>query len=295
MNAGIQQVRDFWNENPCGSKTVDAPIMSREFFLDYERKRYESEPYIRKLLAADDVKDKRVVEIGCGMGTDGVQLARAGGRYLGVDLTPMGARLTQTNLQQRGLAGAAINASAEQLPLADSSVDFIYSHGVLHHTPDIDRAVAEVRRVLRPGGRIHLMLYHRHSYNFYVSILVLRRLGAVLLRMPGGLGLVHRLTGESLENLEVHRARLCAEGFRYLFGADWLNRNTDGALNPLARVYTRKSARDLLAGFSDFQFRVANINKRHLPIVGRLLPRSLEQWLGRTMGWHLHIFAVRTP
>jgi SAM-dependent methyltransferase len=293
MTTHLEHVRDFWNENPCGSKTVDAPFMSPEFFFDYERKRYETEPYIREFLAADDVRGKRVVEIGCGMGTDGVQLAKAGADYLGVDLTPMAAKLTHTNFSVRGLPGRVVNASVERLPLADGSVDFVYSHGVIHHTPDIERAVSEIRRVLRPGGRIHLMLYHRHSYNYYVSILLLRRLGALLLLAPGGVGLARRLTGEPVENLEIHKTRLKSQGIGYLFGPQWLSYNTDGAQSPLARVYSRGGAKELLQGFAEFQFRVANINKRHLPIVGSFLPRAIEAWLGRSMGWHLHIFAVR--
>lgn len=295
MTVEIEQVRTFWNENPCGSKTVDAPMMSREFFLDYERQRYATEPYILEFLGRDDVRGKRVVEIGCGMGTDGVQLVRAGADYTGVDLTPMGALLTRTNLGMRGLRGTTVNASAERLPFADASVDFIYSHGVLHHTPDIDRAVAEIRRVLKPGGRIHLMLYHRRSYNYYVSILVLRRLGALLLLAPGGVPLAHRLTGEPVENLEVHKTRLRTDGLRSLFGPEWLNHNTDGAESPLARVYTRRTAQALLQGFSKGEFGIANINKRHLPLIGKHLPRAVEAWLGRFFGWHLHVFAMRMP
>lgn len=290
----LRNVADFWNDAPCGANTVRAPFMTPAFLLDYERQRYETEPYIRELLARDDVRGKQVVEIGCGMGTDGAELARAGARYIGVDLTPMGTLLTLRNLRIRKLNGSTVNASAEDLPFGDESMDFVYSHGVLHHTPDIERAVAELRRVLKPGGRIHLMLYHKSSYNYWISIGILRRLGALFLLVPGGVRLAHRLTNEPVENLEIHKSRLREQGLGYLFGPDWLSRNTDGAQSPLARVYSRKSARELLKGFSQFVFRVENINKRHIPIVGKLLPNAIERWLGRRFGWHLHIFAVRT-
>ena len=95
-------------------------------------------------------------------------------------------------------------ADAENLEFADDSFDLVYSHGVLHHTPDTEGAVREIYRVLRPGGRAVVMLYHRDSYNYRVNISVLRRAGAQLLRWDAGISLVHRLTGESVESLRQH-------------------------------------------------------------------------------------------
>jgi len=89
-----------------------------------------------------DVRGKRVVEIACGIGTDGVQFARAGAEYIGVDLTPMGSALTYQNLAFRGLTAHTLVGSVEHLPLGDASVDLIHSHGVIHHTPDIEKAYA---------------------------------------------------------------------------------------------------------------------------------------------------------
>ena len=227
------------------------------------------------------------------MGTDGVQFARAGAKYVGVDLTPAGAALTYQNLALRGLPACAFVGSAETLPLADASVDLIYSHGVIHHTPSTEKAIHENWRVLKPGGRLHLMVYHKNSYNYYVSIMLLRRLGAILLLLPGGLQLAHRLTGEPIENLQIHRRRLRHRGVRYLFGPEWLSRNTDGPNNPLSRVYTRRTAKLLLHMFGDLRFEVVNINKRHIPLIGSRLSVSTERKLASVMGWHLHIFAKK--
>jgi len=290
----LNEVLDFWNANPCGANAVGSPMMTPQFFAEYEQHRYKTEPYILDLLANDDVAGKRVIEVGCGIGTDGVQLVKKGARYLGIDLTPMGALLTRRNILTRGLSGATLNTSVEALPLADNSVDFVYSHGVIHHTPDIDRAVAELHRVLVPGGRIHLMVYNKNSFNYWISIGILRRLGALLLLLPGGVRFASWLSSEPVENLGIHRERFRSQGLRYIFGKDWLNRNTDGAMSPLARVYSRKTAKTLLRGFTEFRFEVANINKRHLPLIGRFLPRRVEDWLGRHFGWHLHIHAVRS-
>ncbi|HEX2450380.1 MAG TPA: class I SAM-dependent methyltransferase [Gemmatimonadales bacterium] len=291
MTAGLKDVQTFWDANPCGAGTVAAEPGTLEFFLQYERYRYADEPYIQELLDLDGVRGKRVVEIGCGLGTDGVQFTRAGALYAGVDLTPVGARLTYRNHALRGLPARTVTASVEDLGIASSSIDLVYSHGVLHHTPGIDRAVDEIWRILRPDGRLHLMLYHKHSFNYLVSIQVLRRLGALMLVLPGGMRLAHRLTGEPVANLDVHRRRLREQRLHYLFGPEWLSRNTDGPDSPLARVYSRRTARALLRRFTDFRFVVTCLNRRHLPLVGQHLPRSAERWLAARAGWHLHVFA----
>jgi SAM-dependent methyltransferase len=291
VTAGLKDVQTFWDAHPCGAGNVPAEPGTLEFFLQYERYRYADEPYIRDLLDLDAIRGRRVVEIGCGLGTDGVQFTRAGAIYTGVDLTPAGARLTYRNHVLRALPARTINASVEDLGIASSSIDLVYSHGVLHHTPGIERAVDELWRILKPDGRLHLMLYHKHSFNYLVSIQVLRRLGALMLLAPGGMRLAHRLTGEPLANLDVHRRRLRERRLRYLFGPEWLSRNTDGPDSPLARVYSRRTAAALLHRFTDFRFVVTCLNRRHLPLVGRHLPRPVEDWLASRLGWHLHVFA----
>lgn len=286
-----KNVQSFWNTTPNGSLTVSEEIGTPQFFFEYERHRYATEPYILELMELDHVRGKRVLEIGCGMGTDGVQFAKAGADYIGMDLTPNGAGLTNRNLAMRGLAGRAITGDAEHISLPDSSVDLVYSHGVLHHTPNIDNAVREIWRVLKPGGELHIMVYHKRSFNYYGSILFFRRIGALILLFPRGVELVHELTRESISNLRLHRERIRKGGLGYLFGKEWLSRNTDGADNPLSRAYTRQQSKALLLGFTDFRFRVVNLNKRHLPFLGGFLPANIERLLAERVGWHLHIFA----
>jgi ubiquinone/menaquinone biosynthesis C-methylase UbiE len=182
-------------------------------------------------------------------------------------------------------------ADAEALEFADGSFDLVYSHGVLHHTPDARAAVREIRRVLAPAGRAVVMLYHRDSYNYRVNIGLLRRAGARLLKTEAGLRLAHRLTGEPLESLREHAARLKEDARQYLSAGEFLSRNTDGAGNPLTRVYTRREARELFGEFARVEFAVHFLNKRWLPVVGPLLPRSVEARLAARWGWHLWVYA----
>lgn len=286
-----EQVRAFWQANPCGTKFTDAEMGSREFYERVAEHRYATEWHIPAAAAFGRARGLRVLEIGCGLGTDGAQFARAGADYTGVDLTDAAVELARKCFAVFGLRGEFRTADAEQLDFADESFDLVYSHGVLHHTPDTARAVREVHRVLRPGGRAVVMLYHRNSYNYRVNIGMLRRAGAHLLKTPAGLKLAHRLTGEPLESLSEHAARVKEDAESYLAPGEFLNRNTDGAGNPLARVYSRREARELFKEFASVETATHFLNKRWLPVVGNLLSRPWEARLAARWGWHLWIYA----
>ena len=287
-----ERVRAFWQEHPCGSKFSDAEIGTREFFDRVEAHRYEKEWHIPVAAQFASTRGLKVLEIGCGVGTDGLQFARGGATYTGVDLTEAAVDLARKNFESAGVPGEFRVADAENLDFADGSFDVAYSHGVLHHTPDIAAAVREVHRVLKPGGRAIVMLYHRGSYNYRIGIRVLRRAGAGLLRSAGGIKIVNRLTGEPVESLREHAASLRnAQG--QFSGAELLNQSTDGAGNPLARVYSRRQARDLFKDFREVELRAYFLNKRFIPVVGNLLPRSIEAMLASRWGWHLWIYAAK--
>jgi len=206
-----ERVRQFWQEHPCGTKFADAPPGSRRFYELVEEHRYSKEWHIPGAAGFSETKNLRVLEIGCGLGTDGAQFAKAGADYTGVDLTDAAVELAQKRFELFGLPGTFRTADAERLDFPDDSFDIVYSHGVLHHTPDTAGAVKEVHRVLKPGGRAVVMLYHRDSYNYRVNISVLRRGGVHMLRWNSGIKLVRLLTGESEEALREHARRLKKE------------------------------------------------------------------------------------
>src|SRR5215510_1965072 len=287
-----ERVRAFWQENPCGTKFADAPPGSRRFYELVEQHRYQKEWHIPDAAGFAKANNLRVLEIGCGLGTDGAQFAKAGADYTGLDLTDAAIELARRRFELFDLKGTFLVADAEQLDFADNSFDVVYSHGVLHHTPDTSGAVREIHRILRPGGRAVVMLYHRDSYNYRVNISVLRRAGVHLLRWNAGLKLVHTLTGESEESLREHARQLHSDS-HYLSSTEFLSRNTDGAGNPLARVYSRQQARELFKDFAAVQTHPYFLNKRWLPILGPLLPRSLETKLASRWGWHLWIYATK--
>ena len=288
-----ERVRAFWQAHPCGTKFSDAAMGTPEFFERVEAHRYTKEWHIPDAADFAGARGLRVLEIGCGLGTDGAQFAKAGADYTGIDLTEAAIELARRRFECSGLQGEFRVADAENLDFADGSFDLVYSHGVLHHTPDTARAVQEIHRVLKPGGRAVVMLYHRNSYNYRIGIRVLRRAGANLLKREAGLKAIHRLTGEPLESLREHAGLLTGKSNGHVSSDEFLSQSTDGAGNPLARVYSRREARVLFKDFREVELRAYFLNKRFIPLIGNLLPRTFEAALASRWGWHLWIYAKK--
>lgn len=150
----LQTVHDFWQREACGER----------YGADQDRVRYEREPEIISFAEFDKAKGKDVLEIGVGMGADFVRWLRSGARATGVDLTERAVEITRRRVRDEGFEADVRVANAEALPFPDSSFDLVYSWGVLHHTPDTRQALREAVRVLRPGGMLKVMIYHRHSW-----------------------------------------------------------------------------------------------------------------------------------
>ena len=159
-----RRIQSFWNAAPCGSKHSQAPEGTAAFFQEVEQRRVELEPFIPQYAAFEDAQGESVLEVGVGLGTDLARFARAGAVVTGVDFSERSVELAGRRLTLERLPGEVQVADAEALPFPDDTFDRVYSWGVLHHTPDTQRAAAELIRVLRPGGRLCVMLYARRSW-----------------------------------------------------------------------------------------------------------------------------------
>jgi ubiquinone/menaquinone biosynthesis C-methylase UbiE len=191
-----EQVRDWWNRNPM-SYDVDDPIPyaegSPEFFREIDRRIFHPR-YVR--LTADAtgkpfslfvdfhaIDGKDVLDVGCGSGIATQMLVEAGAKVVAVDLTDWAVATTKQRLAAFGLDAEVRQGDAESLPFADGSFDLVFSWGVIHHSSDMDRALDELVRVCRRGGKVVLMVYHRRSLFFIVYrtfqrfLPVARRLG----------------------------------------------------------------------------------------------------------------------
>lgn len=280
------EIQDFWQTHPCGDALVgglhdESQGDYEAFFTRYDDFRYTKEKHILGCLDAIDFNGKRVLEIGLGQGADAEQIIRRGGLWSGLDLTQEAVDRTGMRLRLRSLPFETIKrGSALKIPFDDDSFDIVFSHGVLHHIPEIRIAQKEIVRVLKPDGELIVMLYAKWSLNYLLSIGVVRRLGLAALALtgkdPGGIYSQHLKQANEL-------------GLRnYLKLKNFIHFNTDGPLNPYAKVY------DEAAIERDFpNFELVRTYKRfmHAPPlkVGRLP-------LDSVLGWHLwaHLKPVKT-
>jgi SAM-dependent methyltransferase len=285
---------EFWSANQPGFRFSEFAPGTPEFFDEVAAHRYALERAIEELVGFDDWQSRDVLETGCGIGTDGVRFARAGARYTGVDFSSAAVDLARRRFALERLDGRLIEASVTELPLPDASFDLVYSHGVLHHVPDPERAIRELQRVLRPGGTVLVMIYHRDSINYRVNIMLVRRLLAAGLLVPGGVRLVTALTRERPDVVAGHRRLLARHGLRYLRDKQlFLSNNTDGPGNVLSRVYSRDEAVDAFRAFSAPVTETRFLNLRLYPGGSRFAATALGRRLERRYGWHLWLRAQK--
>jgi SAM-dependent methyltransferase len=286
------QAPDFWTEYQPGFRFSNAEVGTRDWFAEIEAHRYRLEPHIPEIARFPLWAGRNVLEVGCGIATDGLQFARAGARYSAVDASDVAIELARRRFALEGADGHFVEASATALPFDDAQFDLVYSNGVLHHIPQTERAIAEIRRVLRPGGASLIMLYHRNSLNYRFTILILRRTLAFLLLSEHGAALARCISGEHSAVLEGHRSLLHKHGVRYLTdSALFLSNNTDGPGNPLSKVYSRDEAKRLLrcAGLDHLTTAVRYLNLRIFPGGEAIARTKAARRLERTIGWHLYV------
>lgn len=164
--ATIETVAEYWNRRPCNIRHSQQEVGSRSYFDEVEQRKYFVEPHIPGFAQFPRWQGKRVIEIGCGIGTDATNFARGGADYTGIELSHASLELTRRRFQAFGLTGRFIQCNAEQLAehVEACSFDLAYSFGVIHHTPDPAAVIREARKVIRPDGEFRLMLYAKESW-----------------------------------------------------------------------------------------------------------------------------------
>lgn len=259
----MEKIKKSWNDYICYPKNVIRhPIGSRLFFIENRQIRYEKDnhEYILKIIEGLSLKNKKVLEIGCGVGEDLVQIAKRGAICYGIDLTENAVQLTMKNCEFNNVQAYIEVCDSSKLPYDDSYFDIVYSMGVLHHSPDIETKIAEIYRILKKGGMAIIMLYNKNFFTYQINLLLIRHLlGMKFLSQP------FEKTKNDLEY------KSC----------------------PYTMLYSKKDCRKIFSKFSKIDFQVEYFRKAHLRILGYIIPQSLLTRVGKTIGFHRIIFATK--
>jgi 2-polyprenyl-3-methyl-5-hydroxy-6-metoxy-1,4-benzoquinol methylase len=267
----IEQVQDYWDARPCNIRHSPLPVGTKEYFDQVEARKYFVEPHIPGFAQFPRWGGKRVLEVGCGIGTDTINFARHGAQVTAVDLSEESLKVARQRAEVFGLQDRIRfqQANAEELTrhLPPEPYDLIYSFGVIHHTPNVERVVDQMRAYSRPGTKVKVMVYHRWSWKV---------LGILLTH---GKGRFWRLAEEVARHSEAQTG--C----------------------PVTYVYSRREGHRLLErhGFRVREVRVEHIFPYSIPEYVqyrykkvwyfRWMPDRLFRALERQLGWHLCLTA----
>jgi SAM-dependent methyltransferase len=262
-----ERSKTVWGASPASSRFAsDLHPGTKEFFDVTIKLRNETEiPFIMELIPFPSFHEKEVLELGCGAGYDAYEFIRNGAEYTGIDITPENIERTKKHLAFYGYIPKVFVGDAEDLEFMEGSFDIVFSNGVLHHTPNIAASFQEAYRVLKSGGEFWVILYHKNSIFYWLSLMLFDH----VLKF----GFLKRSFKERLSMIEY---------------------TTSDEL-PLVNVYSKSQLNDLLIRN---RFRVEEIWVRRLirdelpafPILGRLLRKIPSKWLdsvGHYFGWYI--------
>ena len=166
-NCEIEKVYKFWNDRPCNIKHSNKPVGSKEYFIEVTNKKYKVEPHILTFAEFENYNLKKVLEVGCGIGTAAQSFIESGAIYTGIDLSDYSINIAKVRLNIFDLNGDFFVHNIEKPLQFKNYFDLVYSFGVLHHTPDIIKSLKNIYSVLKPGGEFKCMLYAKNSLKYY--------------------------------------------------------------------------------------------------------------------------------
>jgi 2-polyprenyl-3-methyl-5-hydroxy-6-metoxy-1,4-benzoquinol methylase len=271
-NVSVEEVKSYWDRRPCNIRHSSRPLGTKEYFDEVEARKYFVEPHIPRFADFERWRGKKVLEIGCGIGTDTINFARHGAWVTAVDLSEKSLAIARQRAQVYGLRDRTqfYIGDSENLQafLPCETYDLVYSFGVIHHTPHPERVLAGLRAYVHSGSTIKIMVYHRYSWKVFQIL------------MGYGKGRVWRLAEVVAQHSEAQTG--C----------------------PVTYTFTRQQARQLLEAYN---FRVIEVCVDHIFPYAipdyvqyrytkewyfRLAPPALFRWLERHFGWHLCLTAV---
>ena len=170
MTATIEDVKKFWNDRPCNVKHSSKEVGTKEYFLEVERKKFKAEPHILKFTYFPSCEGKKVLEIGCGLGTIGANFVFHGADYTGVELSEESLALAKKRFEVFEQTGKFYSGNAEELSsfVPVETYDLIYSFGVIHHSPHPEKIISEIKKYMNENSVLKIMLYAKDSWKNYM-------------------------------------------------------------------------------------------------------------------------------
>lgn len=256
----IAAVQEYWDNNPLGSLESPYPSGTKEFFDWHQRVRdYDEGEFTQSMHEFDKHAGEKVLDIGCGNGWLVTNFARGGANITGIDLTRTAVNLTRQRLDSYGLSAELKVGNAEELPFADNTFDYLTSAGVLHHTPNTEKAVSEAIRVLKPGGRGMISFYYKHPSMSPLLWPVTRIFVHLLFKAVPG-----------------------RDKFGKVETPDDLVRLYDGNDNPIGKAYSRADMRKMMPNCRIEKFEIHFFPTRFL--LGERAPYIVRKLLDRMLG-----------
>ncbi len=266
-SADRREAQKQWSAHPCGTGDYLAgiPPYSREYFDAIRNYRYHvSDPWMLKTVDFSLARGKTLLEVGHGIGTDLLTFCEHGADGYGVDITEEHHRLAELNLNLHGIKPVLKINDCAALDFPPESFDVVYSHGVLHHVRDVNPCIAEIRRVLKPGGLFLAGLYHTFSLHHLYWILYHGLIEGKLLRLGYG-GLMSTVE----------------------YGADGIHNR------PYVKTYSKAELKHLLKDFSHVRIKIAHVSPHWLPKIEKIIPHTWMPYLESHWGWYILAYAEK--
>jgi 2-polyprenyl-3-methyl-5-hydroxy-6-metoxy-1,4-benzoquinol methylase len=262
----VETVASYWDKRPCNIRHSPSEPGTKKYYDEVEARKYFVEPHIPGFADFNKWKGKKVLEIGCGIGTDTINFARAGAIVTAVDLSKESIKIAKQRAEVFGLSDRITfyNANAEELSktVPPAHYDLIYSFGVIHHTPHPEKVIEEIQKhYVSENSTFKIMMYNRYS----------------------------------LKSLRI----ILTEGKCKFWQAEKLIAKHSEAQTgcPVTYTYTRKSLKKLLSSFQFtncfvdhiFPYTINNyVQYKYIKIWPyRFMPKFLFRMLERCFGWHL--------
>lgn len=268
----LTDVQNYWNARPCNIRHSTKPPGTVEYFNEVEARKYKVEPHIPGFAEFEKWRGKKVLEIGCGIGTDTINFARAGADVTAVDLSDESIKMARKRAEVFGLSDRIkfIQADSEHLSdyVPEGKFDLIYSFGVIHHTPHPDRVMKHLPKYMKPDTTVKIMVYNRWSWK------------VIWILFTYGKGKFWKLDKLVADNSEAQNG--C----------------------PVTYIYSRREGRDFLAvaGLETTEARAEHIFPYRIPDYVqyrykkvwyfRWMPQGIFRMLERMAGWHLLLTGV---